>query len=532
MGGHIRRNAEETILQFSERCERLGVFCWVLDETGLPELCSPSAPGCAVLRSELVLRVLSDWAKDIPDHELVEISPGCWLADLNHPRHPIAASRVLAMFVGPKFLDSGVLRAWSGASDVAAVASELEPWARFDQASAAAMASALRMMYADILEAVDSSIAIEGFAVELMDAYEQIRLLYRIGRSMTGGKRPEVFVRELCRELEENTRFAWVAAKFPGEFDPAPGLADKLIRSGSPSCALALFGELVDQTALSVTTGGHQVLKPERDLLARRVGTEVLAHPVTRDSGPIGCLLAGEKSGEDSEISSVDTQLLDAAADFLGVFLDNARLYQRQREIFLGTLQALTASIDAKDPYTRGHSERVAVLAAKLAEKVGMSPDHVERIRITGIVHDVGKIGVPEAVLRKTDRLTDAEFALMKQHPEIGYKILQDVPQFSDVLPGVLHHHERWDGNGYPRGLAGDEIPLDARILAIADAFDAMSSDRSYRPAMTRDNVMAEIRRCTGTQFDPSIAPLFLELDLSVYDRMVREHTVRYQQAA
>jgi HD-GYP domain-containing protein (c-di-GMP phosphodiesterase class II) len=100
------------------------------------------------------------------------------------------------------------------------------------------------------------------------------------------------------------------------------------------------------------------------------------------------------------------------------------------------------------------------------------------------------------------------------------------------VLPGVLHHHERWDGNGYPHRLAGDDIPLDARILSIADAFDAMSSDRSYRPAMSRENVMAEIRRCTGTQFDPDIAPLFLELDLSVYDRMVREHTVRYRHAA
>jgi HD-GYP domain-containing protein (c-di-GMP phosphodiesterase class II) len=387
-------------------------------------------------------------------------------------------------------------------------------------------------MFSDIVRAADNAIAIEGFAVELMDAYAQIRLLYRIGRSMTGGKRPEVFVRELCRELEENTRFAWVAAKFPAEFDPAPGLSDKLIRSGSPSCALGLFEGLVNDTARLITEDGHRVLKPESDLLARRVNSEVLAHAVIRDSGPIGCLLAGEKSGEDPEISSVDTQLLDAAADFLGVFLDNTRLYQRQREIFLGTLQALTASIDAKDPYTRGHSERVAVLAAKLAEKMGMSPEHVERIRITGIVHDVGKIGVPEAVLRKTDRLTDAEFALMKQHPEIGHKILQDVPQFSDVLPGVLHHHERWDGNGYPHRLAGDDIPLDARILSIADAFDAMSSDRSYRPAMSRENVMAEIRRCTGTQFDPDIAPLFLELDLSVYDRMVREHTVRYRHAA
>ena len=191
---------------------------------------------------------------------------------------------------------------------------------------------------------------------------------------------------------------------------------------------------------------------------------------------------------------------------------------------FVGTLEALTSSIDAKDPYTRGHSERVAGLSAALAEAAGLNEEQVERVRLAGIVHDVGKIGVPEAVLCKTGRLTDEEFALIRQHPEIGYQILRDIPQFEDLLPGVLSHHERFDGTGYPHGLTGDAIPLMARIIGLVDAFDAMSSNRTYRSAMPRDRVFEELADHAGSQFDPDLVEAFRRVDLARYDELVERH--------
>jgi HD-GYP domain-containing protein (c-di-GMP phosphodiesterase class II) len=156
----------------------------------------------------------------------------------------------------------------------------------------------------------------------------------------------------------------------------------------------------------------------------------------------------------------------------------------------------------------------------------------VEQYRIGGMVHDVGKIGVPEAVLCKPGRLTEDEFAQIKRHPEIGHRILKDIPALAGVLPGVLWHHERWDGGGYPHQLAGQKIPLIARVLALADTFDAMSSTRSYRPALPRKRVLEEIRAGAGTQFDPELVPLFVSLDFADFDLALESHRYLEQRAA
>jgi HD-GYP domain-containing protein (c-di-GMP phosphodiesterase class II) len=153
-----------------------------------------------------------------------------------------------------------------------------------------------------------------------------------------------------------------------------------------------------------------------------------------------------------------------------------------------------------------------------MARSLGMTDEEVERYRLAGMVHDVGKIGVPEAVLRKPARLTDEEFAEIKKHPLVGYTILKDIPQMEPVLPGVLHHHERWDGKGYPHGIAGEAIPPLARVLALADTFDAMSSHRAYRKARPRKEVLEELLRCAGAQFDPALVGHFVALDFSEFD--------------
>jgi HD-GYP domain-containing protein (c-di-GMP phosphodiesterase class II) len=196
-------------------------------------------------------------------------------------------------------------------------------------------------------------------------------------------------------------------------------------------------------------------------------------------------------------------------------------LYADLDAMFLGTLQAMVAAIDAKDPYTRGHSQRVAELSRDLASAIGLPESFVRTAHLAGLVHDIGKIGVPESVLRKAGRLTDDEFALIRQHPQTGYRILKDIPQIRDLLPGVLCHHEAWDGSGYPAGLEAREIPLLARIVAICDSFDAMSSNRTYRDARPREQVFAEIRRCAGVKYDPDIVPVFLGMNFAAYDRLL-----------
>jgi putative nucleotidyltransferase with HDIG domain len=172
----------------------------------------------------------------------------------------------------------------------------------------------------------------------------------------------------------------------------------------------------------------------------------------------------------------------------------------------------LTGAIEARDPYTRGHSTRVTELAEAVARAMGWSEDRIASVRLGGPLHDIGKLAVSQDVLHKEGELDDAELAEIREHPKTGARLLLRVAALRAAIPYVLYHHERWDGRGYPSGKAGEEIPLEARVLAIADAFDAMTSDRPYRRALTRVEALAEVERCAGTQFDPRIAEVFLEL--------------------
>ena len=182
------------------------------------------------------------------------------------------------------------------------------------------------------------------------------------------------------------------------------------------------------------------------------------------------------------------------------------------RQFTMQTIMTIANTIDAKDEYTKGHSQRVSEYSAALAEALGMSEEDVERIRYIALLHDIGKIGVPDAILNKPGRLTDTEFAVMKQHTVAGGDILRDINSVKDLDVGTKYHHERYDGKGYPEGLAGDEIPYVARIIGIADAYDAMTSNRVYRKRLSDEEVWAEVGRCSGTQFDPNMAEVFLRL--------------------
>jgi putative nucleotidyltransferase with HDIG domain len=187
-------------------------------------------------------------------------------------------------------------------------------------------------------------------------------------------------------------------------------------------------------------------------------------------------------------------------------------LYTRMRKIYLDTIRTLAATIDAKDPYTLGHSERVSHLAVQLARKLDFAETEIEYLEYAAILHDIGKIGIEDRILGKKDRLTDEEYDKIKEHPVIGASIIGSIEFLQKCSQTVLHHHERYEGGGYPHGLKGEEIPRTARLLAVVDAYDAMNSDRPYRKKLSENDILEEIERESGKQFDPAIARTFISL--------------------
>jgi HD-GYP domain-containing protein (c-di-GMP phosphodiesterase class II) len=204
-----------------------------------------------------------------------------------------------------------------------------------------------------------------------------------------------------------------------------------------------------------------------------------------------------------------DAALLLPFASLIGLQGRGARRYHQIKDLLVGLTRALTAAIDAKDAYTYGHSERVARAAVELGRELGLQEDELSDIYLAGLLHDIGKIGVRDDVLTKRGPLTDEEFKHIQQHVVIGHRILADLHAIEHLLPGVLYHHERYDGKGYPEGLQGDAIPLLARILAVADSYDAMSTSRPYRTAMPPEKVDEILRQGGGTQWDPLVVDAY-----------------------
>jgi HD-GYP domain-containing protein (c-di-GMP phosphodiesterase class II) len=371
-------------------------------------------------------------------------------------------------------------------------------WRRDSLEHLEALASALVRSETERLASVDAG-------EQLSSAWEELHLLHSLSGEMALGSSPARFVANTLGALRDTIGCRWTALRVHGPAAQLLGVSNGgIVAEGIDSSAARRILDRIGETPrLSV------------------VGDDLVVSPVRREAEPLGLLAAGDRTSGNGAMSSFESTLVETAAGHLAVFLDNARLYRDLDAMFLGALSALVSAIEAKDPYTRGHSQRVALLSRDLADAAGFPAPFVKNIHISGLVHDIGKIGVPEAVLRKQGRLDEAEYEAIKQHPEVGFRILRDIPQFAPILDGVRYHHERYDGHGYPHGLAGESIPLSARIIALADTFDAMSSNRTYRSARSRADVIAEMARLGGTQFDPQLLEHFLRLDFSAYDRMM-----------
>ena len=239
-----------------------------------------------------------------------------------------------------------------------------------------------------------------------------------------------------------------------------------------------------------------------------------LTHPVRELAGGAHRIASGDFSQRIDVTSR--TELGDLGNSF-NVMTDQVERFisdlqkssEENRQLFIGTVKGLAAAIDGKDPYTRGHSERVSRFSVAIAQRMGINDDEVEKIRISALLHDVGKIGIDDNVLKKPAALTDEEYELMKKHPQKGYKIMSQIPAMKEFLPGMYMHHEMVDGKGYPQGLKGDEIPLMGKIVAVADTFDAMTTDRPYQKAMKFEDAVARIESFVNTRYDEGVVAAF-----------------------
>ncbi|MCA9246009.1 MAG: HD domain-containing protein [Planctomycetales bacterium] len=351
---------------------------------------------------------------------------------------------------------------------------------------------------------------VEELSSNLINSYEEISLLYSLTQNL-----------KLTRD---DTDFCRVVLERLADVLPAQGIAiylqsvadETTCHEARTSATLLSHNEFpIQQSEFErfVAALGRKA-KNEPIVLNRSVTSaddwpypevrEVVSTPLMEGRKMLGWIVAVNHV-DDHEFGTVEASLISSVAAILGIHCGNTDLYRQQADFLAGVVRALTAAIDAKDPYTCGHSDRVARIAVRLAEEMGCSPETLNTVYLSGLLHDIGKIGIDDSVLRKPGKLTEAEFEHIKMHPELGYKILADLRQFGQVLPVVLHHHEAWNGTGYPHGLSGTSIPLLARIVAVADSFDAMSSDRPYRNGMPIDRIEEILRTGAGVQWDTRV---------------------------
>jgi len=225
----------------------------------------------------------------------------------------------------------------------------------------------------------------------------------------------------------------------------------------------------------------------------------------------IGVLNVNNKeSGQ--KFDDKDLRLLTILADQSAMTVENVELYKHMQDTYLGTIQTLARAIDAKDPYTKGHSDRVTKYAMKVAKEMKLSESAIRNIEYAALIHDIGKIGIQETILAKKGNLSETEYEIIKMHPLIGESIITPVKFLNGIAPLILYHHEHYDGKGYLEGLRGEGIPIGARIISVADAFDAMTSDRPYRKALTKEEARRELEKESGKRFDPEVVEAFLRL--------------------
>lgn len=339
-----------------------------------------------------------------------------------------------------------------------------------------------------------------GFAEEVLRNYEQLNLIFDVTQQtarVTDARRIKQLLLERVGQLL-NAETIWLI-----------GSGDE-VQAYHASTGHTVPGADIRPYPAAATPTVEQVRRTRQVQVVTVDERPMIVGPLIRLEGQVDVVLAVSAAGERS-FTSGDMMLCESVLSFGGQLISNCELQERLRRMSLQVTRALVAAIDKKDHYTSGHSERVGLLTRLTAERFGLPPDELQSVEWAGLLHDIGKIGIPEEILCKPGKLTAEEFDVIKLHPVMGYEILQPIAGFDLVLDGVRHHHEHPDGSGYPDGLTGEQIPLVARIIHVADTFDALTSTRSYRRAFSIEKAMQIIREEQGVRIDTQAAEAFFE---------------------
>jgi hypothetical protein len=358
---------------------------------------------------------------------------------------------------------------------------------------------------------------------ELSSRYDELQMLYSIAGRLTGYDDLRLTLRHMLEQarvtLEADAALVTMQGRRLREVSLSPG-RDK--HEGDDKRVWHRFAQALPRILEQVGSRYYigSAWDPALGPSPFPGPVQTLAVSVMRQGRRDGCLALVLFDPKKSFRSS-DIRLLESLAEQVALAVSNAELFQDLQDFLMATVKSLVSAIEAKDSYTSGHSERVNLLSMLIGKKMGLCPSDMETLRWASILHDVGKIGMPETILLKPGKLSPAEFEIIKEHPERGHRLLAPIRQLQEAAISVRAHHEMFDGGGYPRGLAGGDIPLLARIISVADTFDALTSTRPYRNARTLEYALEEISRVRGSQLDPEIAGCFLEMA-----PFLREHRI------
>jgi len=295
------------------------------------------------------------------------------------------------------------------------------------------------------------------------------------------------------------------------EIVAARGLPEELVKNVHIPIGKGIAGKVVEEGEPILCENIETDKRFSRQSNDRYTSKSFVSAPLKVQNRVIGVLNINNKESK-QKFDEKDLRLLTILAEQSARTIENAELYKHMQDTYLGTIQTLARAIDAKDPYTKGHSDRVTKYAVKIAREMNLSESAIRNIEYSALIHDIGKIGIQESILTKKGGLSETEYEIVKMHPLIGESIITPVKFLNGIAPLILYHHERFDGKGYLEGLRGEAIPLGARIISVADAFDAMTSDRPYRKALTRKKAREELEKESGKRFDPQVIEAFLRL--------------------
>lgn len=394
---------------------------------------------------------------------------------------------------------------------------------------------ALDFIWQNLTRIVRMSYEIDNLSGEVARNYDELSILWELTSKLGAGLDVDRICKVLADEVMEICPSNHVSILLVAEMPSGPTKSGCMINPGDtseqeppkkvffPKVSLGEDASAASMTTLSADSGMmgrvyknmkavavNDVRKDERFQGFPYPARRLLVVPLSVEGSVIGAIIATDKlDGED--YYSTEIKLISSIATDCAVAIKKALLYDEIHEMLFNTAEAFSLAMEAKDPYTYGHSKRVSELSANIAKAIGLAPETIRRIRLAALLHDIGKLGTPEVILGKVSGLEPEEMDRMKEHPYAGARIVENIGRMREIAQWMCHHHEKYDGSGYPSGLKGDEIPLPSRIIALADFYDALTSERPYRKALGRDEAVRIMGESVGTHFDPAVFEHFLK---------------------